>query len=103
MDFRKYDESNRNTCFIKGKKSKISNYSRVDIALSLIQNIRNRSYHWENLMKTTQRNGTTFPRLTSQCGGTHIGVAPQNIDIFLTDLISRINKDLLKYCEIEIK
>lgn len=103
MDFKKYDKSNSNFYFQGSKKANLRNYHKVDIVLSLVQNIRNRSYHWENLMKTRLEKGTTFPRLTTSFHKTLIGIAPQNIQIFLKDLISKINKDLLDYCEIKLR
>jgi len=102
MDFKRYDESNRNFCFINGKKTKISNYGKVDIVLSLLLTIRNRSFHWENLNKTTQKDNKTFPRLTTQKHGTHIGINPQRIQTFLNDLLNNINKDLIGRCSLEL-
>lgn len=67
MDFRNYDGTNNfyytyNKVDNKGKtirqRNDFSNISRVDIALSLLQNIRNRAYHWGNLLKTTKYNNT---------------------------------------------
>lgn len=103
IDFKQYDRSNRNFCFIKGKKTKISNYDKVSIVLSLLQTIRNRSFHWENLTKTRDENGKIFPRLTTKKYGTLIGIAPQNIQAFLNDLLDNINKDLIRDCEIKLK
>ena len=103
MNFKHYDRSNRNFCFIKGKKTKISNYDKVDIVLSLFQTIRNRSFHWENLMKIRNNDGKIFPRLTTKKYETIIGIAPQNIQAFLNDLLDNINKDLIENCEIKLK
>lgn len=103
IDFKRYDRSNRNFCFIKGKKMVLRNYHKVDIVLSLLQTIRNRSFHWENLTKVRNENGKIFPRLTTKKYGTLIGIAPQNIQAFLNDLLDNINKDLIKDCEIKLK
>ncbi|EGX7727893.1 hypothetical protein JHF56_001902, partial [Campylobacter jejuni] len=74
------------------------NTHKVDIVLSLLQNLRNRSYHWENILKTTEKNGKHYPRLTTKIENTHVGVDPQKIDLFLSDLIKTFNEEILEYC-----
>ncbi|EAK9869964.1 hypothetical protein YZ12_07920 [Campylobacter lari] len=98
INFRNYGENNRNFFFEKGKKLRFRNTHKVDIVLSLLQNLRNRSYHWENILKTTENNGKYYPRLTTKIKNTHIGLNPQKIDLFLSDLIKTFNEELLEYC-----
>lgn len=98
INFRNYGENNRNFFFEKGKKLRFRNTHKVDVVLSLLQNLRNRSYHWENILKTTENNGKYYPRLTTKIKNTHIGLNPQKIDLFLSDLIKTFNEELLEYC-----
>ena len=56
MKFKKYDLSNRDCFYLSnGKSSSFNNINKVDIVLSLLHNLRNRCYHWENILKTTQK------------------------------------------------
>lgn len=98
VNFRNYGENNRNFFFENGKKLRFRNIHKADVILSLLQNLRNRSYHWENILKTTEKNGKHYPRITTKIENTHIGLNPQKIDLFLSDLIKTFNKELLKYC-----
>ena len=104
MDFRDYDGTNRNFYYTynkvdsKGKairqRNDFSNISRVDIALSLLQNIRNRAYHWENLLKTTKYNNQIFPRITTREEKTNVGIHPNKLNLFLVDLVKLVSKNL---------
>ncbi|HEF8508565.1 TPA: hypothetical protein SBF09_001774 [Campylobacter jejuni] len=98
INFRNYNQYNRNFFLKNGKKRNFGNIYKVDIVLSLLQNLRNRSYHWENILKTTEKNGKHYPRLTTKIKNTHIGVDPQKIDFFLSDLIKTFNEKILEYC-----
>lgn len=94
IKFKSYDLSNRDFKYIK-QKSRIRNFEKVNIALSLLQNLRNRSYHWENIMKTTQKQDKTYPRLTTKQHNVIIGIHPNNIELFLDDIIKTYKEDLL--------
>lgn len=98
INFRNYNQYNRNFFFENGIKLRFRNTHKVDIVLSLLQNLRNRSYHWENILKTTEKNGKHYPRLTTKIENTHIGLNPQKIDLFLSDLIKTFNEEILEYC-----
>lgn len=98
INFKNYDPSNRNFFFQNGNKLRFRNAHKVDIVLNLLHNIRNRSYHWENILKTTEKNGKSYPRLTTKLEGTHIGINPRNIEMFLDDLIKVFDAKLLEYC-----
>ncbi|BEK31659.1 hypothetical protein B11411_10290 [Campylobacter jejuni] len=98
INFRNYNQYNRNFFFENGIKLRFRNTHKVDIVLSLLQNLRNRSYHWENILKTTEKNGKHYPRLTTKIKNTHIGVDPQKIDFFLSDLIKTFDEKILEYC-----
>ncbi len=100
--FRAYYHENKDTLLIKNRKQNLSNYAKAHIALNLLWTIRNRAYHWENLLKTKPNNR---PRITTCFTGLkdndrakmsmNISVEPSKIVLFLDDLIKSIgNKDL---------
>lgn len=100
--FRAYYHENKDTLLIKNRKQNLSNYAKAHIALNLLWTIRNRAYHWENLLKTKPNNR---PRITTSFTGLkdndrakmpmNISVEPSKIVLFLDDLIKSIgNKDL---------
>ncbi len=102
INFTTYYERNKNTLRIKDKKQPISDYAKAHIALNLLWSIRNRAYHWENLLKIKPNNR---PRLATKFDGVAeniqmsksliIGIMPNKIALFLDDLIESIgNKDL---------
>ncbi len=100
--FRAYYHENKDTLLIKNRKQNLSNYAKAHIALNLLWTIRNRAYHWENLLKIQPNKR---PRIaTSFSGETEnipidrilvIGIEPNKITSFLDDLIKSIgNKNL---------
>lgn len=99
INFRNYNQYNRNFFLKNGKKRNFRNIYKVDIVLSLLQNLRNRSYHWENILKTTEKNGKHYPRLTTKIENAYIGINPQKIELFLDDLIKTFDEEFLKYCQ----
>ncbi|MCQ2872039.1 CAAX protease [Helicobacter pylori] len=99
--FRAYYHENKDTLLIKGKKRLLYNYIKAHIALNLLWTIRNRAYHWENLLKIQSNK---HPRITTSFSGKTenipmdrilvIGIKPNKITLFLDDLIKSIgNKD----------
>ncbi|EJB92105.1 hypothetical protein HPHPH21_1216 [Helicobacter pylori Hp H-21] len=97
-----YYKDNKDTLLIKGRKQHLSNYAKAYIALNLLWTIRNRAYHWENLLKLRANNR---PRITTYFNGLrdddkpkkpmNISVESSKITLFLDDLIKSIgNKDL---------
>ncbi|WP_100974452.1 CAAX protease [Helicobacter pylori] len=100
--FRAYYHENKDTLLIKNRKQNLSNYAKAHIALNLLWTIRNRTYHWENLLKIQPNKR---PRIaTSFSGETEnipidrilvIGIEPNKITLFLDDLVKSIgNKNL---------
>ncbi len=98
---RAYYHENKDTLLIKGKKRLLYNYIKAHIALNLLWTIRNRAYHWENLLKIQPNKR---PRITTSFSGKTknipmdrilvIGVEPNKITLFLDDLIKSVgNKD----------
>ncbi|MCQ2879230.1 CAAX protease [Helicobacter pylori] len=99
--FRAYYHENKDTLLIKGKKRLLYNYIKAHIALNLLWTIRNRAYHWENLLKIQPNKR---PRITTPFSGKTknipmdrilvIGIEPNKITLFLDDLIKSVgNKD----------
>ncbi|MGL2563786.1 CAAX protease [Helicobacter pylori] len=99
---RAYYHENKDTLLIKNRKQNLSNYAKAHIALNLLWTIRNRAYHWENLLKIQPNNR---PRIATPFSGKTenipmdkilvIGIEPNKITLFLDDLIKSIgNKNL---------
>ncbi|GAA7461150.1 hypothetical protein ID1052_13010 [Helicobacter pylori] len=100
--FRAYYHENKDTLLIKNRKQNLSNYAKAHIALNLLWTIRNRTYHWENLLKIQPNKR---PRIATPFNGKTenipmgrilvIGIEPNKITLFLDDLIKSIgNKNL---------
>ncbi|MGL2348094.1 hypothetical protein ACOWKS_05665 [Helicobacter pylori] len=101
INFKSYYPNNKNALFINNKKNPLSGASKVHIALNLLWTIRNRAYHWENLLKIQPNKR---PQITTPFSGKTenipmdkilvIGVEPNKITLFLDDLIKSVgNKD----------
>ncbi|WQR93359.1 hypothetical protein KVE67_07285 [Helicobacter pylori] len=82
---------------VNDRKQSLYDYIKAYIALNLLWTIRNRAYHWENLLKIKPNNR---PRITTSFklsggGKIHTSIEPNKIVLFLDDLIKSIgNKDL---------
>ena len=85
MDFRKYSKTNR--------KTKLRNFYKVRICLDLLVSIRNRAFHFENLYKTNDGK----PRVSTLRNGEVTGIMPQNLSIFLDDIMVCFHEDLIGY------
>ncbi|EAH5153479.1 hypothetical protein D7146_08120, partial [Campylobacter coli] len=82
----------------KKYKNSFSNIEKANTVLNLLLTIRNRSFHWENLYKTKITNQKALaPRITTKSHNTFIGVMPNKINAFLSDLIESFEKDLNSY------
>lgn len=111
MDFKKYHWRNNDYFKINGRKNFFSNVAKVEIILNLIRDIRNRCFHWENLLKTRTIKGKAYPRLVTiypknqiRENQTIIGIMPEMILEFLDDLLRSINNlTIQKFQDIEIK
>ncbi|MGL2778815.1 CAAX protease [Helicobacter pylori] len=66
INFKSYYPNNKNALFINNKKNPLSGASKVHIALNLLWTIRNRAYHWENLLKIQPNK---HPRITTYFTG----------------------------------
>ncbi|GAA8169156.1 hypothetical protein HpKG121_15780 [Helicobacter pylori] len=101
INFKSYYPNNKNALFINNKKNPLSSASKVHIVLNLLWTIRNRAYHWENLLKIQPNKR---PRIATPFSGKTenipmdrilvIGIEPNKITLFLDGLIKSIgNKD----------
>lgn len=97
LNFKDFYECNKNFYFSKsGAKTKFKNKNNVNIVLGLLPNIRNRAFHWENLLKLVPQGQRLAPRLSINMQGTIISIHPQKIEAFLDYILNSLNKDLLK-------
>ena len=96
--FKRYDESNRDFYRENSKKAHFSNANKTKIMIALLRNLRNRCFHWENVLKTTINKDGEFPRITTKLNGTNIGVHPNKINLFLDDMLNTLDKELLDCC-----
>lgn len=87
------------------RKNHFSSVSKVEISLNLIRSIRNRYFHWENLLKVTiKEDGRIYPKHQNKTNQARIGIAPEMILEFLDDLIACIDNQVIKqHQNIEIK
>ncbi|AFI04159.1 hypothetical protein [Helicobacter cetorum] len=110
INFKSYYSNNKSALLINNKKNPLSSASKVHIALNLLWTIRNRAYHWENLLKIKPNNR---PRITTYFTGLkdndktkmpmNISIEPSKISLFLDDLIKSIgNKDLEDLSNLQI-
>lgn len=87
INLKKYYFKNKNR--YKNRRP-ISKKHKADIILSLLVNIRNRSFHWENLTKLRDDG---IPRLSVENKGIYTTIEPDKIETFLKDILSEIYKE----------
>lgn len=95
-NFKDFSQYNRNFFRCKNKKYPFLNITKINIALNLLTNIRNRSFHWENLLKIITLNNTQLSRIHTKEKGVVISVDIDKIEFFLNCFLKAINEDLLK-------
>lgn len=95
--------TSRNVGYVNGRKTQFSNVAKVEITLNLIRVIRNRCFHWENLLKTRilkdkeyPRIATIYPKNEVREKQTIVGIMPEMILVFLDDLLNTINNPTTK-------
>ncbi len=101
LDFTKYSSSNKNSYVYNNKKNSFDDIQKTEIILKLLLIIRNRCYHWENLLKIRQgQYNQKYPRITTKfevkpkenkqdyCKSTYIGIDPSKIEVFLDDVFN---------------
>lgn len=92
INFSKYAQKNR-VDIIRRLPVQI----RLNAAIMLVKNIRNRAFHCENLLKF---NANQYSRLTYKAdyNGTKafLSVEPLKLEFFLNDLLKSINKEAFK-------
>ena len=90
LNLSKYSKFNRQS------KSTMLNYKKVKICYSLLLTIRNRALHWENLYKLNT-DGT--PRISTNLDGIVVGIDPENLKLFIDDILCCFNEYLKGYLE----
>ncbi|QKF64518.1 hypothetical protein [Campylobacter corcagiensis] len=85
IDFRKYSKFN--------KKYEFRNYQKVKVVYSLLVTIRNRAFHFENLLKTKGAK----PRITTILNDIVIGVDPDKLESFCDDVLECFESGLSRY------
>ncbi len=96
MKMKKYFHKNTNRFYINSKREYFSKNEIADIYLSLFLTLRNRSYHWENILKTNITQKGEFPRITTKIHNKTIGLKPNNIKSFLDDMLNLLCDDCKK-------
>lgn len=87
INLKKYYFKNKNR--YKNRRP-ISKKHKADIILSLLVNIRNRSFHWENLTKLRDDG---IPRLSVKNKQIYTTIEPDKIETFLKDILNEIYKE----------
>lgn len=88
MDFRKYSKFN------KHGKNKMPNFIKVTMVYSLLLTIRNRAFHFENLLKLNDKQA---PRISTNLNGRVVGIMPFMLENFLDDFLDCFDSDLRFY------
>ncbi len=73
--------------FFNDRKNDFSDIDKADILLSLLLTIRNRCYHWENILKIRSVNNQIYPRITHRLNDTNIGIMPKELKKFLSTVL----------------
>lgn len=97
INLRRYFAGNKNYYLAQNqsphiKKIKFKDYQKVNIILSLLSTIRNRSYHWENLSKIIQKDSGQYPRLSVLDKDLKVmtAIEANRIEVFLDDILACI-------------
>ena len=89
LNLKKYHIKNRNRKSKNNNRSRLTNKEKTNIMLSLLSDIRNRSFHWESLIKIRE-NG--YPRLSTNEYNILTSIEADKIEIFLSDILEEIYK-----------
>ena len=92
LDFRNYGGSYNNRDISKAQK-----HWKIIYAMNLLLIIRNKAYHWENLLKLNANNN---PNITYQNNKNYkliASITPNKINKFLEDFLKTINSKLMRY------
>jgi len=63
--------------------------------------VRNRAFHFENLLKTQTDNNKEFPRISTLRNREVIGIMPENLEIFIDDILECFMVGLKDYLKSE--
>ncbi|PAF50317.1 hypothetical protein [Helicobacter sp. 13S00477-4] len=87
------------------KNHKINdNVLKLKIILNLILIIRNRAFHWENLLKIGYaKKGYRIPKIYVKKNQSTNGIYPNKIKIFINDVLECFEEDMLEKYKIPFK
>lgn len=88
------------TNYSRRNRNPSDNNLKLILVIRLIQHIRNRAFHWENLLKTNKNNcGKILPNITAKEQNNLVGIFPIKIETFLQDVLKCIDKRLIGLTE----
>ncbi|STP09345.1 CAAX protease [Helicobacter cinaedi] len=88
IDLRKYDINNHIL---------YDNRLKLIFIVRLIQHIRNRAFHWENLLKIKREdNGRHISNISASEKGKTMRILPKNIEIFLSDVLECTDRKIVQ-------
>lgn len=88
VDFRKYSRFN--------KKANFLNFEKVKITYDLALKIRNRAFHFENMLKVYANDK---PRISTKIGNKIVGIDPDKFILFIDDILECYQSGLSGYLQ----
>lgn len=70
------------------------------VAFFLLKNLRNRAFHWENLLKTQNKNSRITASIKHNNRDVYFEIRPKLIERFLGDMLKAVDMDLVKILEL---
>lgn len=70
------------------------------VAFFLLKNLRNRAFHWENLLKTQNKNSRITASVKYNNKDVYFEIKPKLITRFLDDMLRAVDIDLVKVLEL---
>lgn len=92
FDLKSLSSFNENKILINSKALFLYDFAKINIILNLFVNLRNRSFHFENLYKMEENK----PRLTTTYKSLVVSLEAGKIEFFLDYFINKANENLLK-------
>lgn len=97
LNFKKYFNKNKNS--FKTKHNRLLRYHKVRAILNLLRLIRNRAFHFENMLKMNEKGPRLSVKISNKNESMIISIHPHKICDFLNDLLESFHKDLINYAE----
>ena len=88
------------TNYSRRNRNPSDNNLKLILVIRLIQHIRNRAFHWENLLKANENSyGKILPNITAKEQNNLVGIFPTKIETFLQDVLKCIDERLTNLTE----